>query len=417
VRSLLIVSQHAPPWPLIAARRVEGLTKYLGRMGYRVTVLTSDVFGHEPIEGASRVVRTGDLLTSRLNWRRGSLQALGGEVPTTYSRRSVFEDIVVPDLGVVTWLPFALPRAVRLVGEESFDCVLTSSPPQSAHLIGRVLRRRGLPWIAELRDGWTFDPPRPPFPTAVQRRVDEILERSTLRRADAIVGVTAPLAADAQRRFGVRAEVITNAFDPEEKVDSGDADGLLDGRRHALVHTGRLAVSGRSAEPLLEALRLLRDRSPEVEKRLDVVLAGPLAQGESDVIAAAERDRLVRWVGALDRARTLALQRRADTLLVLAQGSSGPSVATGKLFEYLGACRPVLVLGKGTAAAEIVRSAGAGVVASATDPDAIATALASLVAGAPLPAPTPEAVAAYSFPAVANSLAALVNEVVSSAER
>ena len=68
----------------------------------------------------------------------------------------------------------------------------------------------------------------------------------------------------------------------------------------------------------------------------------------------------MRWVGALDRNQTLALQRRADTLLVLTEGASGPSVATGKLFEYLGAGRPILVLGEGTAAADIVRSAGAG---------------------------------------------------------
>ena len=86
------------------------------------------------------------------------------------------------------------------------------------------------------------------------------------------------------------------------------------------------------------------------------------------------------------------------------------SVATGKLFEYLGARRPILVLGDGTAAAEIVRSAVAGIVASATDPDEIAAALERLVTKPPAP-PKPKAVAAYAFPAVAERLAALIDEV------
>jgi hypothetical protein len=85
VKRVLLVSQYAPPSPLIAARRIGGLAKYLGRLGYRVTVLTSSVSGDGPIEGAVEVVRTPDLMTSRFNWRRGSFAALGGGAPAAYS--------------------------------------------------------------------------------------------------------------------------------------------------------------------------------------------------------------------------------------------------------------------------------------------------------------------------------------------
>jgi glycosyltransferase involved in cell wall biosynthesis len=406
-RSLLLVSQHAPPSGIIAARRIGGLVKYLARGGYRITVLTSRISGDGPIEGAAAVVRTRDLFATQLNWRRRSFEAQTGLGAATYSRASRLESIAVPDLGAVGWLPFALPAALRLARREHFDCVITSSPPQSAHLIGRALKRRGLPWIAELRDGWTFDPPRPRFPTGAQRRLDQALERGALGQADAVIGISAPLAEDAAGRFGVRAEVITNAFDPEEEVDEAAADGLLRPGRHSVVHTGRMAVSGRSPAPLLAAVARLR---PEVGEKLDVVLAGPVTEDERRLIAEAETGGVVRWVGSLGREQTLALQRSADTLLVLARGASGPSVATGKLFEYLGAGRPILVLGDGTAAAEIVRSAGAGIVASAENPAEIAAALERLVDDPPSPA-KPSAVEPYAFPAVAEKLAALIEEV------
>jgi glycosyltransferase involved in cell wall biosynthesis len=411
VTSLLVVAQYAPPSPLIAARRIGGLTKYLAREGLEVTVLTSAMSGEGPVEGAASVVRTGDLLTSRLNWRRGSLDALRGGVPATYSRRSRLEDVAVPDLGAATWLPYALPTALRLSRRRRFDAVLTSSPPQSAHLVGRALRRRGIPWIAELRDGWTFEPPRPPFPNP-QRALDARLERSTLSRADLVIGVTQPIVDDVRERLGVRAELVTNAFDPEEHVEDGGVGELVSTDRTTLVHTGRMAVSGSTPKPLLDALALLRD----LRERIEVVLAGPLSEDERGLVADAEANGLVRWVGALDRPRTLALQRAADALLVVTEGSTRKSVATGKLFEYLAARRPVLVLGEETEAARIVRETGAGTATSATDPEAIAAAIRELVERPPAP-PEPETIEPYGFPAVAARVAALVEEVASTSER
>jgi glycosyltransferase involved in cell wall biosynthesis len=407
MKRILLVSQYAPPSPLIAARRIGGLAKYLDRLGYRVSILTSSISGDGAVEGAVDVFRTPDLMTSRLNWRRGSFAALGGQSPAAYRRRSIVESVVVPDLGVVTWLPLALRQSRRLT---SFDCVLTSSPPQSAHFLGFALRRRRIPWIAELRDGWTFEPPRPPWPTGVQRRLDATLERSVLGRADLVVGVTEPIVEDARRRLGVRAEVVTNAFDPEETADPRSVHDLLRDGRHVVVHTGRMAVSGSTPRPLLEALA--RVRSP----RLDVVLAGPLAEDERELVSQAEQQGLVRWVGALDRPRALALQHAADSLLVVTEGSSRTSVATGKLFEYLAARRPILVLGDDTEAARIVRETRAGTATSAVDPDAIAKALHDLVERPPA-APDEQAIERYGFPAVAARLAELVEEVVSTSSR
>jgi glycosyltransferase involved in cell wall biosynthesis len=408
--SLLLVSQYAPPSPLIAARRIGGLAKYLGRLGYRVTVLTSSLSGDAPIDGAADVVRTPDVMTSRLNWRRRSFAALGGAVPASYSRRSAIESVVIPDLGAITWSPFALRRSRRLADKVAFDCVVTSSPPQSAHLVGLALRRRGIPWIAELRDGWTFEPPRPPWPTGLQRRLDAMLERSVLGRADLVVGVTEPIVEDARRRLGVRAELVTNAFDPEETAEPSSVADLLRDGRHAVVHTGRMAVSGSTPRPLLEALARLRS------ERLDLVLAGPLSDDERKLVAGAEEQGLVRWVGALDRPRTLALQQAADSLLVVTEGSSRRSVATGKLFEYLAARKPILVLGDDTEAARIVREVGAGRATSAVDPDAIAAALQDLVEQPHAP-PKAQAVERYGFPVVAGRLAELVDEVVSTSSR
>jgi glycosyltransferase involved in cell wall biosynthesis/SAM-dependent methyltransferase len=397
-RSLLLVAQLTPPSTLVAARRAAGLTKYLSRLGYRVTVLTSTVSGEGSIEGAAEVIRTGDLLSSRLNWRRGHFQALSGNAAAGYARPSRLEAVAVPDLAVLTWMPAALLRAFRLRGRR-FDCVITSSPPPSTHVVGWALQKRGSCWIAELRDGWTFEPPRPAWPFGLQRCADRALERSLLKHADAVVAVTDPIVEDARRRLGVDAHLITNGFDPESVPKQPDADTFTAGK-HSLLHTGRIALARSSPRPLLEALRRLRTSAPATSEQLEVVFAGPLSAEEHDELGAPDLRGSVRVLGPVPHDRALGLQRGADSLLVITEGAQRRSVATGKLFEYLAAARPILVLGAGTEAARIVEEAGAGFAAPADEPDAIADALRRLVEETPAAA-APEAVERYSYPALA----------------
>jgi glycosyltransferase involved in cell wall biosynthesis len=405
-RSILLVAQLAPPSPLIAARRVAGMSKYLSRLGHSVTVLTSAISGEGPIEGAADVIRTPDLMASGLNWRRRHFEALtgGGGV---YRPPSRLASVIVPDVAAASWLPFALRAALRVSKHQAFDCVITTSPPQSAHVVGDVLRRRrGLSWIAELRDGWTFEPPRADWPLGQQRSLDERLERRLLQRADALVGVTAPIVEDLRDRLGLRAELITNGFDPDELASGADCDDpLLDQERHSFVHTGRMAVGGASPRPLLEALSLL---DADASGRLELVLAGPLTADELELTGGLEP--LVRVVGSLERKRALELQRAADTLLVVTEGGTRRSVSTGKLFEYLAAGRPILVLGEETEAARIVAETGAGTATSATSPPEIARALVEATSPG-VPDRDAAALERYSWPVLAAQYAELIEKV------
>jgi glycosyltransferase involved in cell wall biosynthesis len=400
-RSILLVAQYSPPSFVVAARRVAGMTKYLARLGYRVTVLTSQFSGEGAIEGAEAVIRTSDLLASGLNWRQRRDETAGGTAavgrPPSHA-----ESVLVPDISVVSWLPFALQAARGLQA----DCVITTSPPQSAHLAGLRLARRGIPWIVELRDGWRFDRPRGDWPLSVQRRLDSRLERAVLRRADAVVAVTGPIAKDIERRYRRPVALITNGFDPDEV--GGDGASLVDNERFSLVHTGSMGFTGGTSRHLVEALRLL---DPEVAAKLDVVFAGLLSTEEAALLQSPELAGVVRCVGSLGRDDVLRLQRSADALLVVTEGAKRPSVATGKLFEYLGAGRPILVLGEETEACRIVRETERGTSTSADDPRVIAAALRGLIESGQPRVGSPELLEPYAWPRLAERYAALVDEV------
>ena len=114
----------------------------------------------------------------------------------------------------------------------------------------------------------------------------------------------------------------------------------------------------------------------------------------------------VSLLGSLPRETSLALQREADALLLLAQPTRSQLV-NFKLFEYLAAGVPVLALAAGTEAGRIAADAGIAPIVAADDPEAIATALAGMLGGA-LEGPDPGAASRYSYPAAAEAMSAVL---------
>jgi glycosyltransferase involved in cell wall biosynthesis len=419
---VLFVAYFYPPCQDAGAHRPQAMVKYLRRAGHRVTVLTTAAYGRrlEDAEGPdARVVRTADLQLVRARLRGEDRVQAMYEADTYSGRPHPLSRVLVPEPLVLAWVPFALPTALRLHRERRFDAVITSSPPESAHLIGRALARRGVAWVADVRDAWTFESLRPPFPTAAQRRLDERLERGLLRGADVVTCVSRPAADDLRSRVGANVELVPNGWDPE-LAPPGDGDGgrgddaarFLDPDRVSIVYTGRFGGYGRDPRPLIAALRELASSQPEPAARLELVVAGPITHQEGEILRTEVAPARIATVGSLPRPDALALQRAADALLLIASPARS-QLANLKLFEYLAAGRPLLALAGGTEAGRIVAETHAGEVVRSDNVAAITDALRRVAAGE-TPTPDADRVRDYSYPAVAERMAEAVEQAIAS---
>jgi glycosyltransferase involved in cell wall biosynthesis len=281
--------------------------------------------------------------------------------------------------------------------------------------VGLALRRRfGHAWIADLRDGWAFERFLPDFPTAAQRSLNGALERRSLGAADVVTAATRPIADDLRARLGIAAEHVPNAWDPDLDANlpapgGGRANGQL-----RLVHTGRMRGSwGRDPGALLDGLRRLLEEQPTLRERLRLVVAGALDPGDARLIERYGLGDVVTAVGQLPRAEALRLQRDADALVLVTSRHAGE--ATGKLFEYLAAGRPILALAAGNEAARIVEETRTGVAVDPADPDAVLAALRAAVRGE-LPH-APRDVEAYRYPGPAETVAALAERALAPGDR
>ena len=309
-----------------------------------------------------RARRLGDELHGRRGLDRLSRQA-----------RSLSRRVLVPDENVA-WNLTAIPAAVRIVRSEGIDVVLTTSPPNSVHLIGAAVKRTtGVRWVADLRDSIATHPHRRVEHAAVRakEKVSASVARLVARQADVIVAASDAIAEEALTLHpsGVVTTILNGAdFDDFAGLDYRRGD------RFRITHTGSF-FGKRDPRPFLSALA-------------DSGLKDVVARFVGD-FRVADRE----WAESLPlgprlelhpyvpRRESLALQRDSDALLLLIPeaGGRGQGVLSGKVFEYLAAERPILAaVPPEGAAAELIRETGAGIVAAPDDVPALTRALTEL---------------------------------------
>lgn len=212
----------------------------------------------------------------------------------------------------------------------------------------RLKRRYGLPWVADFRDPWVAADWQGANSAGAPRWWSRWREQRVMAGADMIVA-NAPSARDALREafpgHAGKIVAITNGYDPES------FDGLT--RRPApegrwtLVHPGQLYL-GRDPRPLFGALADLIADWPAGRPRPRLRLLGGGHALSYDLEEEARRSGLDGVVSVEEHVSyrdSLQAMVDADVLVLL----DSPGRRTGvpaKLYEYLGAGRPILALGE-----------------------------------------------------------------------
>ncbi len=368
-RRLLIVSYYYHPTPSVGSVRVGGLTKFLPEFGWQTTTITPR--RRERVDPDGRVVETEDAdlavgLKRALGLRTDAAlkdSISGGRSPSTGGgARSRMVDLVkslvaVPDTNR-GWIKIATGAAGRTLAQQPYDAILTTSPPPSVHLAGcRLAQSSGLPWVADLRDLWSLD--HNSTAPLWRRRVDRVMERRVFRTASALVTVSEPLADDL-RRLHPRLPVfsILNGFDPDESHVTEHLTSPF-----TLTHTGTFYQGRRDPTTLFKAVAHLvsNDLVPRDQLRIRL-----FARHEPWVTHLAEAHGITDVVELLpwgSRERALEAQRESHGLLLLHWGGENErGVYTGKVFEYLAARRPILMIGGGAGVlSDLIRETRTGV--------------------------------------------------------
>jgi glycosyltransferase involved in cell wall biosynthesis len=227
--------------------------------------------------------------------------------------------------------------------ENPVDLIVSTGPPHSMHMIALgVHRSSNIPWIADFRDPWTgidfYDQLRL-FPWSDRKH--KRLEREVLSTASAVVTVSPQWKVDLERISGREVKVMTNGYDETDFRPDASLSSEF-----TLTHLGSINAD-RNAGHLWNALESMLEQNTAFAANFKLELIGPVDQS---VLAhlkrlpiLSRRLEVTAWMDHRDAIHRIQTSRAL--LLLLNDTPNKFGIVPGKLFEYLGAHRPILCIG------------------------------------------------------------------------
>ncbi|MFC1870795.1 glycosyltransferase [Chloroflexota bacterium] len=377
---VLIISFLFAPMNHIGSIRITKFAKYLPDFGWEPVVLTVDA-----VRGISQtlpsevvgvnIVRTPyfDLVpTVNQMLTRGKAAPFKRAPEPSYSslrlliyrllrlmkpiyNLPIFRPLTIEPIG---WYPYAVRKGLQIAAEQNIDIIFSTYGPSIPHLVASCLyRKTGIPWVAEFRDLWSSNPyvkDYQPF-----QFIEQQLEKRTLKACDLLISVSEPWAQQVGTLHNKRAITIPNGFDEDDYLETVPLTP-----KFTITYTGQIYPGKREPTSFLQAIGELRHEAKISPHDLEVRFFGNnVSETINPLIKKLDLNELVKVYGFVPFSESVKKQKESSALLLLGWNDERDKGAlTGKIFEYLGAGRPILSSGvKGGEIDKLLKASSSGI--------------------------------------------------------
>jgi hypothetical protein len=381
-KTVLIVSPHFPPINAPDHQRVRMALSHFREFGWEPIVLAVD-------PGCSENSRDDSLLsTIPADVEIHRVRAL----PVSVTRRVGLGNLALRSL------PYLRTKGGQLLSTRSFDLVFFSTSMFPVMSLGPIwLKKFGVPYVLDFQDPWLSDyykgsslkPPGGKIKYAFSNMLGRALEPRVVRGAAHILVVSTAYPDLLRARYselnGKPFTVLPFAASETDfefaqaSETSHDIFAKNDGFIHWVYAGAAGAIMEKSIRSFFTALQSTMEQEPQLTKGLKIHFVGTdYAEGSrarktvEPIAAEFELNGIVdERTDRLPFLTTLRLLRDADALLLF--GSDDPSYTASKIFPYIMARKPLLVLvHEKSSVCDIVRKTQAGTLITFNDNDNLA---------------------------------------------
>ena len=368
MKRVLIISYYWPPTGGSGVQRWVKFAKYFPAEGWQPVIYTPEnpeqlavdasLEAEVPAEAEvirRRIVEPYEMYKKLLRKSGHSKEAV--EVnPVNAQNKSFLQKVAMwirgnfflPDPRCL-WIRPSVKFLKEYLKEHPVDLIVSTGPPQSMHLIGRLLAKEtGLPWIADFRDPWTkifyFKHLQM---TRTTVKWHKKMDKKVLDDATVVVAVSPLVQQEFQAMTQTPVELITNGFDECDftATKNTEANGGPD-REFVITHTGLFAADG-NPTVLWDVLAEKCSKDESFKKLMKIKLVGKTDEQILKSIEDAGLSGNLEDMGYQPHAVAVEQQRKASLLILpLRKEPEYKAVLPGKLFEYLASWRPVLGIGQ-----------------------------------------------------------------------
>lgn len=242
-----------------------------------------------------------------------------------------------PDSHYRKWYKNGLLECERVVKEFKPDLIVSSSSPITAHLIARkVSKINKIKWCADFRDLWSLNHNHQGG--FIGKHMDAILEKRVIRDADIIVTVTPDWKDTLTAFYNREVYCISNGFD--DNLYNGFNKKINQHSEFTITYTGNIYKESQESN-LKNLIYALKSNNNNIKFNI----IGPRDHWILKTIQEHSAENFVTLIPPVNQSQIAKIQENSDVNVLFGwNNKQGIGWYPLKMFEYIGAKRPILYI-------------------------------------------------------------------------
>ena len=336
---------------LSGVQRTLKFVKYMKNYNWEPTVLTAANTGYyahdnyllkEAEEAKINIVRVGGRDINSILAKKGTIKMPPEFIRKILSRLNY--TFFVPD-NKKGWAKKAIKTAHKILSEEKYNLIFVSAPPFSAINIAVKLKKEfNIPLVVDYRDLW-YGNQFAFYPTPIHKFLNKRMEYKALKVTELVIATNRRMKEKLLNHFKFLTfedvYIIPHGFDPadfnELHIDKKPNEKM------------RLTYSGMFYEFItpkyfLNAFKQLSIERPDVTANIELQFIGHFRNENKKLIKKLKLQEFVIEFGYLDHKEALSKVMSSDVLwMMVGYARNVDTHSSGKLYEYFGTRKPILV--------------------------------------------------------------------------
>lgn len=363
-KHLVLVTTWFPPTNGVAVNRMEAFVKYFDKDKFDVSVIAlkkdNTAKSEEVIDGANiyRLTNHSFFKLAEFNKRHSRVMHYGKVIWNYFVR-------FITKHPLQNWMTAVNQKLIELNKYKTIDIVITSSSPTESHIAAFkfLIAHPNVKWIADCRDELSLNPHQ----DIAAKKMNESVEEFINKRASILTTVSEPIANDFARLCpDLKVEEIRNGHNLELPRENDYHFNEL----FTIVYAGTfygLRKPHNFFKALLDFIKF-----DEFTRKVHVKFVGTPRNFEIP----AHNNITVEFIEQCTYREACEYQLNADANLLILPKLEAKGVYSGKLFDYLACCKPIIaVVDPSDVAAQLIRDCNAGYIADFDNVKEIETAI------------------------------------------
>ena len=373
---VLVVAYYFPPMGLSGVQRTLKFVKYMSNYNWEPTVVTSGTvayFAHDKYLDSElkqlkiRVIRVGG------SKEPNSLLSKFGTIklPSEFIRKlfdKISQTFFIPD-NKVSWSKKMGKRVDEILSSEHFDAIFVTSPPFSSfEILADIKKKHDIPLFADYRDLW-FGSYYAFYPTPFHKLIHKQKEYKALKAADRIIVTNRKIKEKLLKTYPFLTfddvVIVSHGFDHEdfEKIQAQPKPH----NKMVLMYSGIFLVYS-TPKYFLKAFKEISIERPDIASNIELHFVGFLRKENQKLIRSLKLQSYVKDHGYVNHNESIAKIKSADVLwFMVGKRRNIDAILPGKVYEYLGAQKPIIACVPDGAAKMAIEESGAGFICNPDD--------------------------------------------------